>query len=358
VQDCFADGRIISGRVTDMSNTPIDHISIQVYDSSGRLVRAAFTDGLGNYSADRLGAGQFDVAVASISQELARRRGVASQSAGIDFRVPLAEVNGLVLGPDGKPAIGATVRADSIDWAILREGTTGSDGSFSLRHLPPAPVDLEATAPGYKQSAVRVDLSKGVHTPVVLRLQGLSTLNITVLEKTTRQPLPHVTVNVVELKAGTPSYRYIGETDASGRVTDTKAKPGMVTAVAANPLRESARVEVRADPTKPTNVTLLLDRSATLFVRFSRNIDQLNSQIYAKPLADRPAGDVGGYTGDFTGGGYKIQMPAGRYRLYLALSDKVAEPPSRALVVVPARRTQETVEFTINGGQIKVIQAK
>lgn len=345
----------ITGQVVDADRRPVDRISIQVYDSSGQLRRAAFTDQHGYFTADRLSPGNYDLAVASISQELARKKSVPAGTHDLAFVVSLASVRGVVCAPSRQgPLKPITVTATSIDWAMERSVQVVGNGEvpFELLQLPPSIIELAASTPGFRDAVARLDLSKPQSSQVVLKFAPLCQVAILVLDSTSKTPLSKVSVNIIEMRAGTPQYRLIGETDESGTLVDRQAQPGTITVMAANPLHESVKVDVVAHPSRPTRATLCLDRGSRILVNFSdpATVDRKASNIYAKPIGRLPSGDIGGYAGHFQGEAFSIPVPAGEYEVHTQVIRSGPVKP-RSLTGAPPSNEQRVHRVSVGRKQ-------
>lgn len=310
----------IAGTVKNAKGRGVDHLSIHVYDAGGNLVRATFTDPDGNYKADRLSSGDvYDVAVASISQELQRLKSIPSGSAHADMIASLRDLRGKVVLPDGSFAKNAAVEATSTDWAIIRETKTNDKGEFAFDDLPPALFEVSAQCDQLPSQTARVDLGKP-YSQLALRLVAPITLDIQVVERTTKQPLEAVDLNIGEQIAGVLRLRYLGQTDSSGRLRNVWARPGLVELRVSSPLHQDppTAIELKAQPT-PYTLTLTADRSAVVEADLSAFVPTASGQItvIAEPLSLLPKGDVGGYTGVRKNNKLSVMVPPGDYRLHV-----------------------------------------
>jgi len=93
---------------------------------------------------------------------------------GIELPLPAgAIVQGRVLLPDGRPAIGAEVRVVKEELGMARFGGNPTDGNgyYRLEGLVPGPVSIEATHDEYPRAVKDTELDEGIHS-LDLHLQG------------------------------------------------------------------------------------------------------------------------------------------------------------------------------------------
>lgn len=89
-----------------------------------------------------------------------------------------AALTGTVVGDDGRPVAQASLEFRSLlpppSGAELRSppesATSGSDGAFAVRDLPPGPIAWSARASGHGWASGQVELLAGVAEPLVVRL--------------------------------------------------------------------------------------------------------------------------------------------------------------------------------------------
>ncbi len=141
-------------------------------------------------------------------------RGVAPKwSLDLDPEGPLP-LEGQVLGPDGKPVGGATVRLGSVP---PRTTTSEQDGSFSFDKLVGRTYTLEASSGKLIGSATYKLVDKG--DPVVIRLSEGAALVVTVVDDD-RKPLAGAAVSTDD--------DHSAKSDAEGKATLEPVHPGWV----------------------------------------------------------------------------------------------------------------------------------
>jgi hypothetical protein len=353
----------ISGKVQDMDGSPVDHLSVQVYDQQNQVVRATFTEPDGTYTADRLKQGTiYDVAVASISKELARVREVRASAKNISMKVQLRKLRGTVLMPTGKPAANVAVTADSIDWALQRTARTDEHGNFEVKQLPPTIFEVSASAEGLRDKTIRVDTT-AADANATIKFESSGGVEVVVLEETTKEPLPMVDVSIAEDIAGTPRYRAMGVTDTAGKVLDTNVQPGRLLLMAASPLHQNEATSVQLLPGQRLHVTLYADRSSRLVGDLREQLKQNTAPIekvivMAEPLSSRPKGDVGSYSGSYRDGRIAIAVPPGNYRAHVIIQFGKRTEQMKTLLAPPPSRILRSEPVSVLRGQEVKLQFK
>lgn len=351
----------ISGKVLDMDGSPVDHLSVQVYDKHDQVVRATFTATDGTYTADRLNQGtKYDVAVASISKELARVHDVTATAKNVNMKVQLRKLHGKVLTPAGEPAANVAVVADSIDWALQRTARTDKNGNFEVKQLPPTILEVSASADGLRDKTIRVDTTTADANATV-KFESSGGLEVVVLEKTTKQPLPLVEVSLAEEIAGTPRYRSMGVTDTTGKVFDTNVLPGRLMLMAASPLHQDEATSVQLLPGQRLHLKLYADRSSKLVGDLRAHLKQETAPIekvtvMAEPLSLRPRGDVGSYSGSYSDGRIAIAVPPGSYRVHVIIQFGKRPGQMKMLLAAPPSRVLRSEPVTVLRGQEAKLQ--
>jgi 5-hydroxyisourate hydrolase-like protein (transthyretin family) len=354
-----ADG-VISGKVTDTDGLPVEHLSVLVYEHN-QVVRATFTQLDGTYTVDRLNqSSKYDVAVASISTELARVHDVTATAKNISMKVQLRKLRGKVLTPAGEPAANVAVLADSIDWALQRTARTDKNGAFEIGQLPPTILEVSASADGLRNKTIRVDTT-AANANATIKFESSGELEVLVLEKTTKQPLPLVEVSLAEEIAGTPRYRSMGVTDTSGKVIDKNVLPGHVMLMPASPLHQEAATRVRLLPNQQLHVTLYADRSSKLVGDLSAHLRHETTPIekvtvMAEPISLRPMGDVGAYSGSYSDGRIVIAVPPGTYRVHVIIQFGKKPEKTGTLVSPPPSHLLRSEPVTVSRGQEAKLQ--
>ena len=126
------------------------------------------------------------------------------------------EVKGIVKEPDGTLVPGALVHATALDGKYLARTLANPDGTYVI-HVPPGPVNLQATMKGWPVSAA-LPVQDGVGAADVI-LPKRATLAIDAKDATTNEPLP-VRVQVIPAVpvAQAPASFGLPDNDDDGRL--------------------------------------------------------------------------------------------------------------------------------------------
>ena len=87
-----------------------------------------------------------------------------------------AQINGTVRDASGSSVPGADLKATQTATGVIRNATSGLDGSFVLANLPIGPYTIEVTKQGF---------SKYVQTGVVLQVDSNPTVDVALSEQVT-----------------------------------------------------------------------------------------------------------------------------------------------------------------------------
>lgn len=110
---------------------------------------------------------------------------------------PTATIRGVVRDAQGAPVPGGTVTARVGDTGLVRSAPTADDGSYVLVNMPPATVDLAATAAGFAEAArpgVVLEVGQAVAIDFALAPAGVRER----VEVSVVQPLVDTTRSVVD----------------------------------------------------------------------------------------------------------------------------------------------------------------
>lgn len=164
-------GATIEGRVTDTRGLPVEGAEIRaLLDQEGMESRMAFPE-MGPPPDARSGSdGRFRIADLERSQYIlivlhpaypkALVRGIAAPATNpihIELQ-PSRRLSGRVVGPEGEPVLEArieTVEKTLGSTSFAELGQTNSKGEFQGSGLKPGLLDLQVTAPGYRQTQWR-----------------------------------------------------------------------------------------------------------------------------------------------------------------------------------------------------------
>jgi hypothetical protein len=83
------------------------------------------------------------------------------------------EVQGVAVGPDGSPVLGAAIKLRRVDGKVEENAVSGQDGGFAVGHLAPGVYEARAAAHGYADSHTAFfDITPGASVREGLELQG------------------------------------------------------------------------------------------------------------------------------------------------------------------------------------------
>lgn len=212
-----------------------------------RLLPVASSEADGSYTFANLMPGSYRVRAAvegmqrGQSARLTVREGQECLAAPIALAVGY-ELRGLVLGPGDVPVAGAAVRIEDRGNPRFREAVaTDADGAFVATAVPPGPLRVEVTSPGYLSSSrADVDATRGER--LVMRLEtGLGIRGI-----------------AVDARSGKPVQRFavelrrLGELDPASNGTMVQQLQRQVEALRApasdstgEPLQVAAQLQAR-----------------------------------------------------------------------------------------------------------------
>lgn len=264
---------------------------------------------------------------------------------GVDLRLnPGAMVQGRVLGPDGRPAIGATVRLVGESSALIRMDGSPADGegNYRLEGLAAGTVSIEATHGDYPRTVKDLQIKDGLNK-LDLQFEG----GFEVAGRVTDTSGIPVGDAVATLS---PAGRVWGGHEARTKADGSFSMPGVldgdyqlwIEAESYAPLAGERRVSVSGAPVSSLEVQL--ERGATLRGR----IGGLEPEQYAKVQvrAERPSfrgSDRGGV--DYQGN-YRLEnLGAGAYTVVAALAGTGRQARGQVTVEAGAREAQLDLQF-------------
>ena len=230
---------------------PVANASAQIV---GVQLAAAQTDAEGAFRWDVLPPGPLELQVSA--------PGYVNHSAQFDVSTPSSSLEVVLTGDrtvegrvvyaadNSRPVEGAEVR-----WAGSETPVSSTDesGYFSLSGLPPLPIKVQATAPGFRTQMLSVPPDA---PPPTIPLTGDAVLRGLVLRGDTDQPAAKAEVTIV----GTP-WRAV--TDEEGQFRCAEVRSGPVTLLATVP-GMSASIPAELAPSDETEVRIVLTGGAVL----------------------------------------------------------------------------------------------
>lgn len=180
-----------SGRVVDETGEPVPGAYLFA-TTANDVVSRATTDKVGAYTVDQLETGTYDVLVRSKDYALTTRLQVqvheGGDTPGVDIMIArAAQIEGLVLSPDGSPAGGIRLSCSQEGTGHAeRQARTSEDGRFLIEHLYAGRyhvrINRRGTGGGLAPSAASVDVGPGERARLDIQLQAGAELSGQVID--------------------------------------------------------------------------------------------------------------------------------------------------------------------------------
>jgi uncharacterized GH25 family protein len=255
-----------------------------------------------------------------------------------------AVVEGRVLAPDGRPAIGTNVRLAGETPGMIRMGGAGVDGNgyYRLDGLEPGELSVEATHEDYPRVVKDIEAKEGINA-LNLRFEGGQEV-AGMVASTSGEPIGQAVVRLV------PAGRYWGGSEA---VTDNDGSFSMAGVQEGSyqlraeaeefaPSTGDTQVEVAGEPVRGLEV--LLDPGATIYGKISG----LEPESFSK-VGVRAEGS--GYRGfqesgaDYRGE-YRLEhLPPGSYSVVATLSDSGSQAKEEVVVEQGVLEVRADLQF-------------
>lgn len=278
------DGASIEGRVLDAELAPVVGATVYGYDPQNTQpgenhAAQARTDAEGRFVLRGVLGDHWTVTGSAVGFLPAEASSVRAGEKALELRLtPLGWIDGVVLGPDGKPYSGpfsasAQRPEESTEEAGGGEGSfAGADGAFRLRGLVAGPYVVSVTtAEGLvPSSSVRTSVVNGTGSgPVEIRLTRGASLGGVVLEDGTRKPIANASI-ALRLKGAATSGGTQGgwaATDAKGRFAIVGLAGGTYGLTATDPAGGAVEEEVRLDTGQEVEREFLTRRPGSIAIR-------------------------------------------------------------------------------------------
>jgi len=228
----------IAGVIVDTSGDPIPGAQVNMLrmrsmEAGGMAMQIAMgedttTDVEGRFAFEEQEPGKVSLsALAGGYQEAKLADLIIPKGADLDdVRIELEEgaiVQGRVLTPDGRPAIGASVgrvaESRSFGPRMGGDAPVDGDGYFRLEGLSPGELSIKAEHPGYPRVAKDLDLRVGINS-VNLEFQGGQEVSGRVVD-TSGKPVAGAAVSTVE------NGQYWGNSETRSEADGSFALPGV-----------------------------------------------------------------------------------------------------------------------------------
>lgn len=247
----------LAGRVVDDTGVPVPGFSIiakrkvmgDFVEMTVAYERGSFDHEGGEFLLPRITAGEWQVTVEAdglISPAPFTVVAPSEEAEALELPVVRASsVTGNVLGPDGQPFPGATVRIDpgSVGWQVQQDpypeavtAVSDEEGNYAMPTLVPGNLGLRATASGYCHSATSTfEVAPGeTREDVTLRLTSGGTLVGDVYDDDAR---PAAGYMIMAFNMAGMSQVF-GGTDNAGHFRMENMPPGAYMVMAMDPSRE------------------------------------------------------------------------------------------------------------------------
>ncbi|OLL76344.1 putative integral membrane transport protein [Pseudonocardia sp. Ae168_Ps1] len=159
-------GGTVHGVLTDGAGVPVPAAAVTLIDQSGEVVGHGPTGPDGRFRLETPGTGPHTLTVTAPGhQPVARTVTAGPPGPPVEIRLPArAGLAGTARTSDGRPVAGARMALTDLDGRTVATTTTGPDGRYELRDLPPGRHSL--TASGHPPVVAAVQIDRGATTPV------------------------------------------------------------------------------------------------------------------------------------------------------------------------------------------------
>lgn len=224
--ELVANGGTIDGTVTDTSSTPISGATIEIFQGTD-LIQTAITDGVGFYSVPNLSPGNYivEASAAGFQKQSIGATVQAGATTTVDFALMTnpGSISGTVTDVvTTNPIAGALVQVFNGSIVVGSADTDGS-GNYTISDLAPGNYAVAASADGYQSKIVGASVTGGATITVDFALEiPPGTIEGTVTEATTGNPIPGATINVFQGVTLVASVL----TDSNGQYSISEFAPG------------------------------------------------------------------------------------------------------------------------------------
>jgi uncharacterized GH25 family protein len=349
----------VIGHVLDNEGEPIPAARVnlersQTIEIGGRamammMMSGAVCDNEGRFEFEDQEPGRISLsAVASLYQEAKLDHLEVPKGEDLDGVVITLEagavVEGRILAPDGKPALGARVRPVGEEPEMIRMGGAGADGNgyYRLEGLEPGSISVEATHRDYPRVVKDIEAKEGING-LNLRFEGGQEVSGMVLS-TGSEPIGEAAVRLV------PAGRFWGGSEAVSEPDGSFKMPGVqegdyrlrAEAEEFAPSGGDMQVQVGGEPV--TGLEVRLDPGVTVYGKISG----LSPLSFAQ-VGVRAEGS--GYRGleeasvDYQGG-YRLEhLPAGNYSIVATLADSGRQAKEQVVLEQGALEARVDLQF-------------
>jgi hypothetical protein len=225
-----ASGRV-TGRVTDLATgTGISGAEVYLDSSAGN--KLVLTDGSGNYQANDLAPGSYNVVITKSGYAKAHQYGVnvvsGSTTSGINFQLTtrMGQVSGRVTNISGVPLQGVVILIDSTEGSGFGHTITDENGNYSVSRLAPMQYYVHADAPGYAAQVKNAIVYDGETTDNINFILGAANGGVSGRVTKDGQPAPYAGIYINSSAGSNPVFYAHGFADAAGYYTLKNLPPG------------------------------------------------------------------------------------------------------------------------------------
>ncbi|MED4278752.1 carboxypeptidase regulatory-like domain-containing protein, partial [Priestia megaterium] len=169
----------LTGTVTNVSGNPLTGalITVRILGSTGIVVKTTVTDQNGDYQVESLSLGSYTVTVYVSGFETKTVGALVQSNKTTTTNFVLTgltgSINGVILNDLSQPLIGSTVSVSLFNenGILIFSATANSTGSFSFLNVEPGNYIIIASAPGFINEIIGVNVEADITTFVTLLLQ-------------------------------------------------------------------------------------------------------------------------------------------------------------------------------------------
>ncbi|MFF7648668.1 MFS transporter [Streptomyces sp. NPDC007983] len=215
----------VHGFVRNAEGGAVPRAAVTLISLAGRQLGRSVAHTDGSYALDAPGSGSY-VLIAAADGHQPQASTVVVGDEPLGFDIVLSATSGLVGtvrgADDGQPVDAAMVVVTDVRGEVLATGKTGEQGEFSFEELVAGTFTVAVNAPGYRPSALPVEVgSKGL-TRLEIALQAGARVQGTVRAGADRRPLPDARVTLVDAAGNVVASATTGE-DGAYAFTDLDA---------------------------------------------------------------------------------------------------------------------------------------
>ncbi|MEU1801758.1 MFS transporter [Streptomyces sp. NPDC019937] len=215
----------VHGFVRNAEGGAVPRAAVTLISLAGRQLGRSVAHTDGSYALDAPGSGSY-VLIAAADGHQPQASTVVVGDEPLGFDIVLSATSGLVGtvrgADDGQPVDAAMVVVTDVRGEVLATGKTGEQGEFSFEELVAGTFTVAVNAPGYRPSALPVEVGSQGLTRLEIALQAGARVQGTVRAGADRRPLPDARVTLVDAAGNVVATATTGE-DGAYAFTDLDA---------------------------------------------------------------------------------------------------------------------------------------